>query len=81
MNAVAAKAFAAAPVAQPVVPPAALPQATPEPEPATASGAPYGSYAPEGAMLLEVIADDTDMVGGVACPVDPMERLQCESCQ
>ena len=92
-SAVAAQAFAAAPVAQPVVPPTALPQATPEPEPATASGAPYGSHetydstaaadfaAPLGATLLEVIADDTDMVGGVACPVDPMERLQCESCQ
>ncbi len=24
---------------------------------------------------------DTDVVDGVACPVDPMERLQCESCQ
>ena len=24
---------------------------------------------------------DTEVVGGVACPVDPMEALQCESCQ
>ncbi|WP_414696438.1 ribonucleoside-diphosphate reductase subunit alpha [Pengzhenrongella sp.] len=24
---------------------------------------------------------DQDTVGGVACPIDPMERLQCESCQ
>lgn len=22
-----------------------------------------------------------EMAGGVACPIDPMERLQCESCQ
>jgi hypothetical protein len=22
-----------------------------------------------------------DIVGGVACPVDPMDALQCESCQ
>ena len=26
-------------------------------------------------------AQEYDVVGGVACPVDPMERLQCESCQ
>ena len=26
-------------------------------------------------------AQEVEMVGGVACPVDPMERLQCESCQ
>ena len=37
--------------------------------------------------MLEVVetvysADgDMEMIGGVACPVDPMERLQCESCQ
>jgi ribonucleoside-diphosphate reductase alpha chain len=42
---------------------------------------------PEGATALEVLGnvvslgDDTELVGGVACPVDPMERLQCESCQ
>ena len=91
-SAVAAKAFAAAPVAQPEVPPAALPVATPQPEPATASDAVFESpafdtaetfdvTAPDGATTFEIIADDTDMVGGVACPVDPMERLQCESCQ
>ena len=90
-SAVAAQAFATAPAAQPEVPPAALPQAAPEPEPATASGeiasgegAPYSNAAaavPDGAMSFEIMADDTDMVGGVACPVDPMERLQCESCQ
>jgi hypothetical protein len=24
---------------------------------------------------------DTEMIGGVAIPVDPMELLQCDSCQ
>lgn len=24
---------------------------------------------------------EIDMVGGFACPVDPMEFLQCDSCQ
>lgn len=24
---------------------------------------------------------DLDDVGGFACPIDPMERLQCDSCQ
>ena len=23
----------------------------------------------------------TELIGGVACPIDPMEALQCESCQ
>ncbi|HZL81340.1 MAG TPA: hypothetical protein VFC06_05280, partial [Demequina sp.] len=48
----------------------------------------FDSYqAPAGATVLEVVetvysADgDMEMVDGVACPVDPMERLQCESCQ
>jgi len=48
----------------------------------------FDSYqAPEGATVLEVVetvysADgDMEMIDGVACPVDPMERLQCESCQ
>jgi ribonucleoside-diphosphate reductase alpha chain len=75
LSAVAAQAFATAPVSQPEVPPAALPEATPEPQPTAASDIPLG------ATSFEVIAEDTDMVGGVACPVDPMERLQCESCQ
>ena len=39
-----------------------------------------------GATVLEVTeqtvgGESTDVVDGVACPVDPMERLQCESCQ
>lgn len=25
--------------------------------------------------------DTTDSVGGYACPVDPMDALQCDSCQ
>jgi hypothetical protein len=25
--------------------------------------------------------EDQDNVGGYACPIDPMEALQCESCQ
>jgi ribonucleoside-diphosphate reductase alpha chain len=75
-SAVAAKAFATAPEAQPAIPPAALPEVAQEPEPATAS-----SEAPDGATVFEIVADDSEMVGGVACPVDPMERLQCESCQ
>jgi len=87
LNSVAAQAFAAAPASQPAVPPAALPQTESEPEPVTAlDDAPDfdeapDSAAPEGATVFEIVADDTDLVGGVACPVDPMERLQCESCQ
>jgi ribonucleoside-diphosphate reductase alpha chain len=34
---------------------------------------------PEGVTELEVV--DTDSVDGTQCPIDPMERLQCESCQ
>lgn len=29
----------------------------------------------------EVSGQEVEMVGGIACPIDPMERLQCESCQ
>jgi len=29
----------------------------------------------------EINGQEVEMVGGVACPIDPMERLQCESCQ
>jgi len=45
------------------------------------------AFIPEpGATVLEVTeqtggGESTDVVDGVACPVDPMERLQCESCQ
>nr|WP_062384383.1 ribonucleoside-diphosphate reductase subunit alpha [Demequina iriomotensis] len=65
LSSIAAQAFATAPAEQPEVPPTSLPQ---------------------GVKLLEVVetvggGDDHEVVGGVACPVDPMERLQCESCQ
>lgn len=88
LTAVATKAFAPAPKEKPAVPPAALPEASPQAEPITASDEvePLAAM-PEGATALEmlgssvVLGDDTEMVGGVACPVDPMERLQCESCQ
>jgi len=86
MSALAAQAFAPAPEHKPAVPPTSLP-AIVEPE-STGEADHLGAYqAPEGATVLEVIetvysADgDMEMVGGVACPVDPMERLQCESCQ
>ncbi len=70
LSSIAAQAFATAPAGQPEVPPTSLPE---------------GVQMPEGARQLEMVetagAGDTEMVGGVACPVDPMERLQCESCQ
>ena len=55
-------------------------QSAAEPEPVVA---------PEGATQLPIsgkdsfvsVDGDTEVVDGVACPVDPMERLQCESCQ
>ena len=91
MSALAAKAFAPAPEQKPVVPPSALPAIV---EPAVVETSSFGEgnrldayRAPEGATVLEVVetvysADgDMEMIGGVACPVDPMERLQCESCQ
>jgi hypothetical protein len=28
-----------------------------------------------------VVMDNLDVVGGYACPVDPMDALQCDSCQ
>ncbi len=27
------------------------------------------------------LTDDLEIIDGVACPIDPMERMQCESCQ
>ena len=93
LNAVATKAFAPAPSEKPAIPPAALPEASPQAEPATASAvveAPHNEQPvemPQGATSLELLGnvvalgDDMEMIDGVACPVDPMERLQCESCQ
>ena len=75
---IATKAFATAPQEQPAVPPESLPETASDPEAAAA-------VAPASATLLNVVespADgNTEVVDGVACPVDPMERLQCESCQ
>jgi hypothetical protein len=31
--------------------------------------------------LKEQIMNDVDSVGGYSVPVDPMDDLQCESCQ
>ncbi|PKQ26805.1 MAG: ribonucleoside-diphosphate reductase subunit alpha [Actinobacteria bacterium HGW-Actinobacteria-4] len=83
MSEVATKAFATPPKEQPPVPPTSLPTPAAEPEATEASAA-----APEGATVLDVVDHtydaldgDTEMIDGVACPVDPMERLQCESCQ
>ncbi len=84
---VATKAFAPAPAEKPEVPPTSLPDAT-EPPAATGSVATSPAVAPEGASVLTVSestvtspSGDTEVVDGVACPVDPMEALQCESCQ
>ncbi|NMR18628.1 ribonucleoside-diphosphate reductase subunit alpha [Cellulomonas fimi] len=74
---------ASAPVAQPA--PAAA--AAPAPGPVPAEAAPSGFTVPNGVAALPAIEpvptgqDDLEMVDGVACPVDPMERLQCDSCQ
>ncbi len=83
LSAVAATAFTQAPAAAPVVPPASIPEAPP------ASADPAPVVAPEGTAQLPITEQhsytspdgETEMVDGVACPVDPMERLQCESCQ
>jgi hypothetical protein len=34
-----------------------------------------------GIVLKEQIMNDVDSVGGYSVPVDPMDDLQCESCQ
>jgi len=80
LSSVAATAFATAPEVKPQVPPVSLPAAEEPPAPA--------AFAPQGIEVLDVVDQaitspdgDTEMIGGVACPVDPMERLQCESCQ
>jgi ribonucleoside-diphosphate reductase alpha chain len=57
-----------------VAAPAAAPVATVE-----AVAAPV--QVPEGATELQVVGQEVDEVGGAQCPIDPMERLQCESCQ
>jgi len=37
--------------------------------------------APPGTAELDVVGQEADEIDGTQCPVDPMERLQCESCQ
>lgn len=94
MSALATKAFAPAPTEKPAVPPSALPEPVVEPAATEEVAEVAGNFdlddaaAPEGATVLDVVEStgasldgDTDLVDGVACPVDPMERLQCESCQ
>ena len=34
-----------------------------------------------GTQTQEVTMNDVDSVGGYSVPVDPMDDLQCESCQ
>ena len=67
---------APAPVAAPA--PASAPVATPAASTEPTSGL-AATTAPSGATVLDLA--DTEVVDGVACPIDPMERLQCESCQ
>ena len=61
--------------------------------PAGASAAPRRGFGaartaaaptPAPAAVVEVVPEDVhelDVVDGAACPIDPQERLQCESCQ
>jgi len=81
MSVIATKAFAPAPVEQPTVPPTSLPTPQEAQQPLVSEYA----AAPAGVTELDVVQSsfggDTEMIGGVACPVDPMEALQCESCQ
>ncbi|HVZ11650.1 MAG TPA: hypothetical protein VG965_01345 [Patescibacteria group bacterium] len=32
-------------------------------------------------MTVQSVSGDFEIINGVACPIDPQERLQCESCQ
>lgn len=36
---------------------------------------------PPPAAAIQLTAADIEVIDGQACPVDPMERMQCESCQ
>ncbi|MDN4480710.1 ribonucleoside-diphosphate reductase subunit alpha [Demequina sp. EGI L300058] len=93
LSAVASQAFSPAPVEQPEVPPTSLPEPAESPA-ATGAVETGAARAPEGSTVLDVTESlhvtestvatsigDAEVVGGVACPVDPMEALQCESCQ
>lgn len=78
---VATKAFAPAPTEQPAVPPTSLPE--PAEAPAATGSVPTSAAPADTATdyLIGSPSGDTEMIDGVACPVDPMEALQCESCQ
>ncbi|WP_082093297.1 ribonucleoside-diphosphate reductase subunit alpha [Demequina sediminicola] len=75
--AAAPAALATPPQQQPEVPPTSLPATNPEPE--SVSAAPAAAASVAGPSVVTI--GDTEVVDGVACPVDPMEALQCESCQ
>ena len=46
------------------------------------SGAPRGASRDDfGTPEEEIMDNESDTVGGYAVPVDPMDLLQCESCQ
>lgn len=76
---VASAASSAAPTQPPAVPDVGAPASVVSLD---AVASPVASLAavPPSAASLDV-TDVSDVVDGVACPIDPMERLQCESCQ
>ncbi|MFW2512827.1 ribonucleoside-diphosphate reductase subunit alpha [Demequina sp. SO4-13] len=87
LAAVSSQAFAPVPAEKPDVPPTSLPEPAEAPA-ATGALETGAAFAPEGAAVLNVSEEtyasptgEAEVVGGVACPVDPMEALQCESCQ
>lgn len=83
-----ARPTAATPVAsaEPVEAPAEPVEAPARRGPSTGSGQRFG-FASVAAVALpsaSVVPDgvqEIEVVDGAACPVDPMERLQCDSCQ
>lgn len=54
---------------------------TPAPAPAPAPARAPASPAPASASADSTTGLDAEVVDGVACPIDPMERLECDSCQ
>ena len=68
----------------------ARPPTVPPPAPVDEPGRRHADIVSAGAVQDQIVVEAgedqidvgaTDLVDGVACPVDPMERLQCESCQ
>lgn len=41
----------------------------------------HATHLPLADPYSSATADDVEIIDGQACPIDPMERLQCESCQ